>query len=67
VSASSLLVAVVAGALGVGYFVYGKKEAEPVPMLAGAGLCIVPYFIDNLLVLILVCAALLAAPFFFRS
>ena len=51
----------------MGYFIYGKKEAEAVPMLAGAALCIVPYFIDNLLVLILVCAALLAAPFFFRS
>ncbi len=62
-----LLVTVVAGAFGVGYFVYGKKQAEAVPLLAGAALCVVPYFIDSLLVLILVCAALLAAPFLFRS
>jgi hypothetical protein len=62
-----LFVSLIAGTLGTGYFVYGRRQAEAVPMLAGAGLCIVPFFIGNLLLLIVVSAALLAAPFLLRS
>jgi len=56
----------IAGILGATYFIYGKKEQRPVPLLAGALLCVLPYFIDSIPVLVVVCLALLAAPFVVR-
>ena len=56
----------IAGILGAAYFIYGKKEQRPVPLLAGALLCVLPYFIDSIPVLVVVCLALLAAPFVVR-
>jgi hypothetical protein len=60
---NSLLIGMIAGAFGVGYFMYGKKQQKLVPMLAGVLLCVYPYFTDNAFVLIAIGVALLAAPF----
>src|SRR5262249_46474604 len=60
---NSLFVGMIAGAFGVGYFVYGKQQKKLVPMLAGVLLCVYPYFTENLFWLISIGAALLAAPF----
>lgn len=60
---SSLFVGVIAGAIGMGYFIYGKRQTKIVAMVAGALLCIYPYFIDSLLWLYLVGLLLIAAPF----
>jgi hypothetical protein len=61
---NSLLVGMIAGAFGVGYFIYGKKQQKMVPMFAGVLLCVYPYFTENLFILIAVGIGLLAAPFF---
>ena len=53
----------IAGAFGVGYFMYGKKQSKFTPMIAGVLLCIYPYFTDNLVLLLVIGVALLAAPF----
>jgi hypothetical protein len=60
---NSLVVGVIAGAFGVGYFIYGKKQQKFAPMLAGVLLCIYPYATENLLWLIVIGLALLAFPF----
>lgn len=60
---STLIVGLLAGALGAGYFVYGRRQAKVVPMLAGALLCVYPYFVDGTLLLVVIGAALAAAPF----
>jgi hypothetical protein len=60
---NSLLVGVVAGAIGMGYLIYGKRQAKVVPMVAGALLCIYPYFVDSLLWLCLIGLLLAALPF----
>ena len=60
---TALFIDLIAGALGVGYWIYGKKESRMAPMLAGAALCVVPYFVGNVWMLLLVCVGLLAAPF----
>jgi hypothetical protein len=62
-SPTTLFIAVLAGAIGVGYFVYGKKQSRMVPMLAGAALCVIPYFIGSIVALLLTCLALLVSPF----
>jgi hypothetical protein len=60
---NGLIVSVIAGAIGMGYFIYGKRQTKIVPMVAGVLLCIYPYFLDSLLWLSLIGAVLVAAPF----
>jgi hypothetical protein len=60
---NELIIGFIAGVFGVAYFVYGKKQAKLVPMVAGVLLCVYPYFLDSVLWLVVVGAALLAAPF----
>ena len=62
-SASVLFIGIMAGAFGVAYFVYGKRQAKLTPMLSGVLLCIYPYFFDSVLWLLVVGLLLLAAPF----
>lgn len=59
-----LIIGVMAGAIGTGYFIYGKRQQRFAPMLAGLMLGIYPFFTHNPLLLILIGAALMAAPFF---
>jgi hypothetical protein len=59
----SLFVGVIAGAVGMGYFIYGKRQSKLVPMVAGVLLCVYPYLVDSLFWLAVVGAVLVAAPF----
>ena len=60
---TQLLIGVFSGALGVGYFVYGKKQQKLVPLIAGAALCVVPYCIDDNLYCIAACVVIAVLPF----
>jgi len=53
----------IAGAFGVGYFIYGKKQQKFTPMIAGVLLCVHPYFVESTLWTIVIGAVLLASPF----
>lgn len=66
-SASLLLWGVLFGAVGLGYFVYGKKQHAIVPLLCGLALMVVPYFIGNVWVLVGVGVGLAAVPYFVRA
>jgi len=65
-SASLLLWGVLFSSVGVGYFIYGKKQDRRVPMFCGIGLMVFPYFIANVYLLVVFCGALLALPYFLR-
>jgi hypothetical protein len=54
------------GSIGFGFFIYGKKQKAIVPLITGVGLCVIPYFIANVYVLIGVGLVLMAIPFFVR-
>ncbi len=60
---NSLVVGIIAGAIGMGYFIYGKRQAKFTPLLAGVLLCIYPYFTDSLLWLSVIGLVLVVAPF----
>ncbi len=62
-NATSLVIGLFTGAIGMGYFIYGKRQAKFVPLIAGMILCIYPYFVDGAVKLVLVGVALMAAPF----
>ena len=54
------------GSIGFGFFIYGKKQKAVVPLVTGIALCIVPYFIANVYVLVGVGVVLMAIPFVVR-
>jgi hypothetical protein len=60
---NTLYIGFIAGVFGMAYFVYGKRQNKVSAMIAGAMLCIYPYFIDSLLWLCAVGGLLLIAPF----
>ena len=60
---NSFVIGIFAGAIGMGYFIYGKRQAKFAPMIAGVLLCIYPYFTDSWLWLSAIGALLLVAPF----
>ncbi|MBL9141019.1 MAG: hypothetical protein JNK53_04055 [Phycisphaerae bacterium] len=43
--ASTLISGLIFGAIGMGFFVYGKKQKAAVPLLSGLALIAVPYFV----------------------
>lgn len=52
------------GAIGFGFFLYGKKQRAVVPLITGIVLCVFPYFIEN--VYVLVGLLLVAIPYCVR-
>jgi len=65
-SVSELLWGVLFGSVGLGFFVYGKKQTLIVPLVCGLTLMVYPYFMPNAVVLVLVGLVLVATPYFFR-
>ena len=63
---TTLILSVVLGAIGAGYFVYGKKQQRFVALAAGLLLCTYPFFVSNLYAVIVLGVVLVAAPFVFR-
>jgi hypothetical protein len=65
-SPSVLLLGVLFSSIGLGFFVYGKKQKAVLPFVSGIGLMALPYFISNIYILILICAILMALPYFIK-
>lgn len=63
---SLLLWSLLFSSIGLGFFVYGKKQKAVVPLLSGLGLMIYPYFVSNALLLVAIGAALVMLPYFVR-
>jgi hypothetical protein len=57
-----IMISMVFGTIGMGMFMYGKKAGRLVPLGVGVGLMVVPYFIPNLIAMVVVCAGMLAVP-----
>ncbi len=65
-SASLLLWGVLFSSIGLGYFIYGKKQNATVPLVCGIALMIIPYFITSVMAMVLLCTALVTVPYFIR-
>ena len=63
---ATLLWGVLFGSIGMGFFVYGKRQGAPVPLACGIALMVFPYFVSNNWIMVLVGAALMAVPYFVR-
>jgi len=54
------------GAIGLGFFIYGKKQRAIVPLTVGIALFVFPYFVSNVYLLVIVGTVLVALPYFVR-
>ena len=62
----SFVVYVLYGAVGLGYFMYGKRQKMLVPLFCGLGLMGFPYFVSNATLLVVIGCVLLGLPFFVK-
>lgn len=65
-STSTLLFGLLFSSIGLGFFLYGKKQRAIVPLACGLALMIFPYFVTNNVVLVAVGIALVVVPYFVR-
>jgi hypothetical protein len=64
IDAAWLFVSLAIGAVGTGLFLYGKKQARWPQLVCGVILCIYPYFVSNIWVMLGIALALIAALWF---
>ena len=60
---TSLFLGLIFGSIGMGFFIYGKKQKKGIPLISGLVLCGIPYFISNTLLLIGAGVLLIVLPF----
>ena len=65
-SVSTLMWGIIFGSIGLGFFVYGKKQKAIIPILSGIGLMVFPYFISNIYIMILSGVFLITLPYFIK-
>lgn len=63
---ASLIWGMLFGAIGLGFFIYGKRQKAPVPLFSGVALFVVPYLISNPYILVPVGITLAVLPYFVR-
>jgi len=65
-SESQIIWGMLFGAIGFGYFLYGRKQKAAMPFLSGIALCAFPYFVSNVYMMVLTGAVLLTLPYFIK-
>lgn len=63
---ATLLWGLLFSSIGIGLFIYGKRQAAPVPLICGIALFLFPMFVTNTMLLVGVGVVLTALPYFFR-
>ena len=64
--AAQLLWGLLFSSIGFGYFLYGKKQHAPVPLVCGLVMMAYPYFISNAYLLVAIGVVVGAVPYFIR-
>ncbi len=55
------------GTVGLGYFIYGKKQAKMIPLVVGIALMVFPYFITDPVFILIVGCVLMVIPYYVRD
>jgi multisubunit Na+/H+ antiporter MnhC subunit len=64
---TTLMLSLLFSCVGLAFFLYGRKTTRMVPIGAGVALMICPYFISNVVALLVVGLILTAMPFVWRG
>lgn len=62
-----LMLSLLFGSVGIGFFVYGKKQRKIIPLISGILLCGYPYFVSNVYLFLGIGIVLVVLPFFIRE
>lgn len=54
------------GSIGLGFFIYGKRQSAIIPMVCGLALMVFPYFVSNVFLLVIIGLVLMALPYYYR-
>ncbi|EPH32865.1 hypothetical protein GCM10025882_20130 [Acinetobacter gyllenbergii] len=65
-NATQLFLGVIFSSIGLGYFMYGKKQKMTVPLVCGLVLMLFTYFIDSTAMISIIGVALSIVPYFLR-
>lgn len=65
-SASIMAWSVLFGSIGMGYFMYGRKQKAIVPLCIGLLLFVFPYFMSSVAMLLIVGVILVVIPYFIK-
>lgn len=63
---ASILWGLLFGSIGLGFFIYGKRQGVIVPLVCGVALMVYPYFVSSTPLLLVIGIVLMAVPYFFR-
>jgi len=63
---STLLWSMLFGSIGLGFFIYGKRQSAIMPMVSGLALMVYPYFVSNVFLLVIIGLVLMALPYYYR-
>ncbi len=61
--AKFLFASLIWGSIGVGYFIYGKKQQEMVPLIGGLAMIGISYLVGSALIMSLLGVALIIAVY----
>jgi len=61
---TTLLWGLLFGSIGLGFFIYGRKQQSVVLLVCGLLLMVFPYFVSNSILLVVIGVVLVAAPYF---
>ncbi|MCX2981400.1 hypothetical protein EYC98_11045 [Halieaceae bacterium IMCC14734] len=59
---ATILWALLFGSIGLGYFIYGRRQSHAVARYTGIALMVCPYFVSNTVILVIVGISLLLLP-----
>jgi hypothetical protein len=65
-NSTALFLGLIFSSIGLGYFIYGKKQKMTMPFICGIALMIFPYFIENNLLISAIGIILSLIPWFIR-
>ena len=65
-STASILWSLLFGSIGFGFFIYGKKQRAVIPFLSGIALCVFPYFVTNVYLMVTGGLVLISLPYFIK-
>ena len=66
-SPSNLFACIIFGSIGLGAFIYGKKNVSWRPMVIGIALMVYPYFFSRTFLIYIIGIILTAALYFWRE
>ncbi len=59
-SANSLFASLVWGSVGLGYFIYGRRQGSWIPTIGGLVMMVLSYVVGSALLMSLICVGLMA-------